>query len=141
MRPLLPFVLFGLSFTANAQDPFVPMLDTGHGHFGPRRYELLSDSVDYARFRASLRVEDVTGSDPIPWSSYRMLWRESQHGGLWSVTRGDNSVLTARDATPGIGDYEWTQRFRTVEGKRGIILVHDRPCAMICRSVRYYLEE
>ncbi len=68
-----------------------------------------------------------------------MLWREDQHGGLWSVSRGDSSLWEARayeslDLFLGV-------HFETADGRRGVLVVHETPCGLICRNARYYVED
>lgn len=141
MRRILPFLLLLLSFTAHAQVPFPPVFDPGDGFFGRCRFETPSDSSDYRRFRDSMLFDLPEAKEQGPWPIYRLLWQESQHGHSWLVMRGDSSILAEEEARPTIGAYEWTRRFGTVDGKRGIVRFYDRPCAMICQSVRYYVEE
>ncbi len=142
MRRILPFLLFLLSFTAHAQESFAPAFDPGDNFIQRYRFGSPSDSSDYRRFRDAMLFDLPEGNAPGPWPTYRLLWIESsQFGGRSMVMRGDSSILAEEEARPTIGAYEWTRRFGTVDGKRGILLFYDRPCAMICQSVRYYVEE
>ena len=68
-----------------------------------------------------------------------MLWREDQHGGLWSVSRGDSSLWQAREYESL--DLSMVNSFLTADGRRGVLVVHETPCGLICRNARYYVEE
>lgn len=137
MRLFPPCLLLLLALAGHAQDPFAPILD-GHDHFGPRLYASPKDSVDHAHFRAGLMLVDTTGTEPSLLPAYRSLWRESQHGSLWTLSRGDGRAMAVQVLQPL---WEHVLHFRTSDGKRGIMILRDTPCGMICRSVDYYVEE
>lgn len=135
---ILPFTLL-LSLALHAQDPLSGLL--GSHYFGPPLYENAQDSADYIRFRKGLvPVEPKLPTDTTT-VIYRMVWRENQHGGLWTVTRGDGSVIRARPQHHVFIHNEIHLPFRTVDGRRGMVLEHEVPCGMICRSAFYYVEE
>ena len=62
-----------------------------------------------------------------------MVWREDQHGGLWSVSRGDSSVWQAREYAsldPFMGG-----PFVTADGRRGVLVVHETPCGYLSQCL------
>ncbi len=112
-----------------------------HRFFGPRHFANATDSVEFTQFRSGLKMVDTTASKDTTTFHYRMVWSEGQHGGHWTVSRGDGSVIrTTLDIPPPFGD-GMNLHFLTADGRRGMLIVHDIPCGMICRSARYYVEE
>ena len=96
MRDLLPASLLLLvPYIGHAQDT-LPNLMADHAYFGPARYANATDSADFSQFRNGLRTVQPTGTKDTTQVRYRMVWREDQHGGLWSVSRGDSSLWQAR---------------------------------------------
>ena len=139
MRDLLPASLLLLvPYIGHAQDT-LPNLMADHAYFGPIWYANATDSADFSQFRNGLRTVPPTGTKDTTQVRYRMVWREDQHGGLWSVSRGDSSVWQARayaSLDPFMGVH-----FETADGRRGVLVVHERPCGLICRNAYYYVEE
>ena len=80
-----------------------------------------------------------TGTKDTTKVQYSMLWREDQHGGLWSVSRGDSSVWQAR-AHESL-DVFMGGPFVTADGRRGVLVVYDITCGLICRNAWYYVVE
>ncbi len=109
-----------------------------HHYFGPARYASPRDSLDFTRFRQGLTIES-SGIDTS--LTYRLIWREDQHGGSWTVSREDGSATLAPTEAMIINGFQLHTSFRTAEGQRGVLVSFDRPCAMICRSARYYVQE
>lgn len=135
---LVAALLLLVPFIGHAQDT-LPDLMADHAYFRPARYMNATDSADFSRFRNGLRTVRPAGTKDTTKVQYRMVWREDQYGGLWSVSRGDSSVWQARD-------YESLDLFMgvpfvTAEGRRGVLVVHDIPCGLICRHAWYYVEE
>jgi len=139
MRTLLPVaLLLFVPLIGHAQDT-LPNYLADHAYFGPASFESPQDSADFLHFRKGLRTVQPTNTKDTTKVQYRMVWREDQHGGLWSVSRGDSSVWQARG-------YESLDLFMggpfvTAEGRRGVLVVHDIPCGLICRNTWYYVEE
>jgi hypothetical protein len=100
-----------------------------------------SDSAGFAAFLNGLQWADL--GEPVvgPVSGYRLAWTLSQHGGMSAVTRGDGSAPASGDRTMLLIDREFVLPFRTAEGKRGLSVVSDTPCGLICRTTWYYVEE
>ena len=139
MRTVLTAALLLLvPFMGHAQDT-LPDLMAEHAYFSPAWYKNATDSADFSRFRKGLRTVRPTGTKDTAQVQYRMVWREDQHGGLWSVSRGDSSVWQAREY--GSLDLSTRVPFVTAEGRRGELVVHDIPCGLICRHAWYYVEE
>jgi hypothetical protein len=71
----------------------------------------------------------------------RLNWRESQHGGLCIVSRGDGSTLLQQSASRHDDPMHNATYFRTTAGKRGVVIAWEIPCGLICRTANYYVEE
>ncbi|MBK8498052.1 MAG: hypothetical protein IPL52_04360 [Flavobacteriales bacterium] len=125
-------------FIGHAQDT-LPNFMVDHAYFGPASFRDPQDSADFLHFRKGLRTVQPTGTKDTTNVQYRMVWREDQHGGLWSVSRGDSSLWQAR-AYESL-DLFMGGTFVTADGRRGVLVVHDIPCGLICRNARYYVED
>lgn len=138
MYRLLLFLLLVPPTTLPAQEPlYNPMSD--HYYFGPPHFADAADSAAFMDFRNGLVVAGpVAGSPP---ESYRLAWRENQHGGTWSVGRGDGSPMTQAPDAQFTDHYGVNIPFRTGDGLFGWMVLHETPCAMICRGALYYVEE
>jgi hypothetical protein len=99
------------------------------------------DSAGFAAFLNGLQWAELGDTAVGPVSGYRLAWTLSQHGGMSAVTRGDGSAPASRDRTMLLIDREFVLPFRTAEGKRGLSVVADTPCGLICRTTWYYVEE
>ena len=121
----------------HAQEP-LPDAMSGHLYFGPAHYENAQDSADFTRFRQGLTsvAPNTTATD-----TYRMVWREDQRSGRWTVSRGDGSLLKGAPNTGLVKPLGSHIPFRTADGRHGWMLVHETPCAMLCQSAVYYVEE
>ena len=139
MPSLLPAALLLLvPFIGHAQDT-LPNIMADHAYFGPAWFENPQDSADFLHFRKGLRTVHTTYTKDTTKVQYRMVWREDQHGGLWSVSRGDSSLWQARayaSLDPFMGG-----PFVTADGRRGVLVVQDIPCGLLCRNAWYYVEE
>ncbi len=111
----------------------------GHSFFGPAHYENAKDSVEFTQFRTGMRSVDPTGTTNTTIARYRMLWQEDQHGGSWSVGRGDSTLL--QPSTTAALALRFGLPFRTADGKSGVVVVHETPCGLVCRSAYYYVED
>lgn len=139
MRTLLPAALLLLvPFIGRAQNT-LPSFMADDAYFGPAWFASATDSADFSQFRKGLRTVQPTGTKDTTQVPYRMRWREDQHGGLWSVSRGDSSVWQARET--GSLDLFMGGPFVTADGRRGVLVVHDIPCGLICRNTWYYVED
>lgn len=139
LRTLLPASLLLLvPYIGHAQDT-LPNVMADHAYFGPARYANATDSADFSQFRNGLRTVQPTGTKDTTVVRYRMLWREDQHGGRWTVSRGDSSVWQAR-AYESLDPFMGVD-FETADGRRGVLVVHETPCGLICRNAWYYVED
>ena len=136
-RPAL-HLLFLLPFFAQAQDPVAPP-QTDHWFHGPAYFENAQDSAAFMQFRYGLAADATLPTDTT--TQYRMLWRENQHGGMTLLSRGDSSLIKA-PVHRGFSVYSETSiPFRTADGRRVLVLTHEVPCGLICRTTWYYVEE
>lgn len=136
-RPVL-HLLFLLPFFAQAQEPAPPPRND-HWFYGPAIFENTQDSAAFMQFRYGLAADANLPTDTT--IRYRMLWRENQHGGLTLFSRGDSSLIKAPEHGAFSVYSEASIPFRTKDGRRVLVLTHDVPCGLICRSVCYYMEE
>lgn len=97
------------------------------------------DIADYSHFRQGLTWVGPVSSTDTTTTHYRQVWVEGMHGGLTMISRGDGS-LTLYRADKGMDWFEVIP-FRTAEGHRGLMVVHEVPCGLICRTTKYYVEE
>lgn len=133
-------MLLLLANTAQAQDqPTFP--DPQHGYFGVPNFENPSDSAEFMQFHAGLRWDGTVTALDTSSTTYKLVWREDQHGGLWVVSRGDGSRLLRKAGITRIGPMHGEGHFRTAGGKRGIMIEWETPCGLICRTASYYVEE
>ena len=137
IRLLMALLLF-VPFIGHAQDT-LPNYVADHPYFGPASFANATDSADFLHFRKGLRKVEPTMHKDTTKVQYRMLWREDQHGGRWSVSRGDSSVWQAREYESL--DLFMDVHFVTTDGRRGVLVGHDTPCGLICRNAWYYVEE
>lgn len=108
---------------------------------GPTVFTSPADSADYVKFMSGMQRADLGTPVEGPVSGYRLVWTTSEHGGLFAATRGDGSAPALREKDHLSGAREFALPFRTAEGKRGLSVVSDMPCGLICRTVWYYVEE
>jgi hypothetical protein len=130
-------VLLLLPCLCPAQDTLSYSL-VDHHYFGPVHFANAKDSAEFTQFRKGVRT--IGRTLPIGTTThYRMVWQENQHGGLWSVGRGDGSLPKYAPNE----EFELFIRlpFLTPEGRRGLMIVHEIPCGLICRTAWYYVEE
>ena len=140
MRSILPFSLLLLTNTAQAQDqPTIP--DPQHRYFGVPYFENRADSAEFMQFHAGLQWEESVTEMDTTSRTYKLVWRENQHGGLWMVSRGDGSVLVRSTRSVHIGPLHDEGHFCTASGKHGFMIAWETPCGMICRTTSYYVEE
>jgi len=108
---------------------------------GPAFFASVADSSDYVQFMSGMQRADLGTMVEGPVSGYRLVWITSEHGGIFGATRGDGSAPASRERTMQLINREFVLPFRTAEGKRGLSVVSDIPCGLICRTVWYYVEE
>ena len=93
---------------------------------------------------SSLVVPGLAADATLPTDTttqYRMLWRENQHGGMTLLSRGDSSLIKA-PVHRGFSVYSETSiPFSTADGRRVLVLTHEVPCGLICRTTWYSVEE
>ncbi|MBX2980271.1 MAG: hypothetical protein KF905_13330 [Flavobacteriales bacterium] len=140
MRSILPLGLLLLANTVQAQDqPTLP--DPQHGYFGRPYFENSSDSAEFMDFHAGLQWNETVTALDTTSRTYKLVWRENQHGGLRMVSRGNGSTLVRSTGTVRVGPMHDEGHFRTASGKHGILIAWETPCGMICRTASYYVEE
>ena len=135
MRAILALALL-LSVALHAQIPPIGSMDQPF-HFGPALYESPEDSAAFVQFREGLSF-DVPHT-ALATSPYRLLWRESEQGGLHIVIQGDGSKIMTLRGNASIDELILYDPFRTADGRPGILVSYERPCALICRTTSYYL--
>ena len=138
MRTRLLAVLLLLGTIGRAQDTLPDIMDD-HAYFGPIHFANSSDSADFMHFRRGLRMVQRSDAQDTMKVQYRMVWREDQHGGFGSVSRVDSSVWQPPEKVL-LGLFMGGP-FVTADGRRGMLVVHDTPCGLICRNAWYYVEE
>ncbi|MCB9179040.1 MAG: hypothetical protein H6590_06420 [Flavobacteriales bacterium] len=107
----------------------------------PIIFENPEDSAEFARFREGMQLEEQpVGTGDNGTAKYRLVWEDRLQGGLRLVTRGDDEMMKdpAIDIT-GFGPFH--SPFRTADGKRGVMVTHEWPCALVCVVTSYYVEE
>jgi len=135
---LLVALLLLVPVLGHAQDTLRNYM-ADHAYFGPASFASATDSADFSRFRNGLRTAHLTGTTDTAKVQYRLVWREDQHGGLWTVSRGDSSVWQRREFEAL--DLFMGGPFVTADGRRGMLVVHEIPCGLICRKAWYYVED
>ncbi len=137
----LALLLAGLfPLLAPAQDTLSTFLND-HMYFGPAKFESAKNSADFVQFRKGLEPLGLTRDKETVDIKYRLVWSENQHGGRWFVTRGDGRVKRTIETEAFPLSNSLPLGYRTADGRRVLILVHEEPCGLICRSVWYYVEE
>ncbi|MBL7944806.1 MAG: hypothetical protein JNN32_02005 [Flavobacteriales bacterium] len=120
---------------ATAQDHSTPR--TGAYPFGHPYWASAADSADFTTFHRIITMVEETFESPS--GDYRAVWRVGEHGGIAAVSRGDSSLLHF-EGTALLG-LSMHLPFRMADGRRGVMVVHETPCGLICRDTVYYLEE
>lgn len=137
----LPVVILAtiLSNTTAAQEHTSPVQQ--HSYFGLPIFENSADSAEFMQFQAGLLWDETVTAMDSTSISYKLVWRENQHGGLRVVSRGDGSTLAPSSTYMRVGPIHGEGHFRTSTGKRGMVISWETPCGMICRTANYYVEE
>ena len=136
----LPALLLLLTTCAHAQpggQVYQPLL-----YDVPIIFENPEDSADFARFREGLQMlGQPTETGDGGQGRYRLVWQDQLQGGLRMVTRGDGQRLKEQGlATPMVFG-PFSSHFRTADGRRGVMVTHEWPCALVCVVTSYYMEE
>lgn len=139
-KHLAHFALLLLPCLGHAQDT-LPYYMADHMYFSPANFANAQDSAEFTQFRAGLRTVEPTSPADTARIHYRMVWQENQHGVIWTVTRGDGSVIRASMAGSLVPYDQMNLRFATADGRRGVLVMHEIPCGLICRSARYYVDD
>lgn len=136
MRISLPAALIVLlPLFAQAQD--LPTTMEAEHFFGPMYWASAADSADHSVFRQGMSMVEETLETTS--GNYRAVWSISEHGGIAVVTRGDGSLLRIEGSS--ITGLFMHLPFRMTDGRRGFMVVHERPCGLICRDTVYYVQE
>jgi len=138
--PLSALLLLFLPACTQAQDTLSTLM-YDHWRFGSLLFDSSKDSADYARFRQGMTQARSAVAPDTSTVHYRLVWRENQRAGLWMVTRGDGILLKAVPIASLFASDSMSIAFRTVDGRRGLLLMFEEPCGLICRSSLYYVEE
>ena len=130
-------LLLSLALCAKAQDQ--PATYQNDHHFGRMIFESAADNVEFTAF-----VKAIQRTDPMPdpdttTVTYHLVWRKNERGGVAMVSRGDGSEL--RVAGRALIGYFENLPFRMPDGRRGVLIIHDEPCGLICRDTLYYMEK
>jgi len=114
----------------------------GHRYLSRYQFAEPSDSTDFLQFIRSLRADGgPTQANGTP-KRYRPVWLVSEHGGFAVVSGGDGQVITLEAERPALDAFDtMTLHMRTADGRACVVRLWERPCAMICRTTTYYLEE
>lgn len=138
MRSIFLLVVLLFPFATSAQEPLLDVM-SDHPYFGPAHFKSAQDSAEFTQFRQGLTTVGRSATESS--GTYRMLWREHQQGGYWVVERCDGTVLDKRTTKDMHGLFGPHIPFRTADGRSGWMVIHERPCALICRSATYYVKE
>ncbi|MGV3637613.1 MAG: hypothetical protein ACO1NQ_08190 [Flavobacteriales bacterium] len=106
-------------------------------HFRPHIWASPEDSADFTTFHAGISMEEETLE--MTSGDYRALWRVGEHGGVAVVSRRDGT-LHHFEGSSIIGLFMYLP-FRMADGRRGVMVVHETPCGLICRDTVYYVAE
>lgn len=134
-RPLFLTTLFLAASCAAAQGDTPPWV--GAPPFGHAYWASAADSAEFTAFRA--RISMVEDHLETTSGDYRAVWRIGEHGGIAAVSRGDSSLLHIEG--PSLLAISMHLPFRMADGRRGVLVVNETPCGLICRDTWYYLEE
>jgi hypothetical protein len=136
MHPLLSILLL-FPLVAHTQEPARTFQNDHLYHH--TYWASAADSVDFTAFRSALRPTDPSQDGDTATVSYRLVWLMKEHGGIAAISRGDSSELRLAGRTL-LGFFE-SIPFRLSDGRRGVTVVHDTPCGLICRDTMYYVED
>ena len=141
MPNLLPVLLLLLTACAQAQ-PGVHVFQPNPLYDVPIVYDNPEDSAAFARFLEGFQVMDPPSETGVHGQGrYRLVWESRMQGGMRHVIRGDGEPLKDHKMA-GPSDFgPFHSSFRTAEGKRGVMLTHEWPCALVCIVTTYYVEE
>lgn len=143
---LLPFLMM-LLHALQAQE-ISPSSDTGlqaklneYTQFDRTWFPEPKDSAEFFHFRNGLKMTAPSSATDTTTIHYRMVWREVLRGGFGTVTRGDGQALEHRARAAILLYDQTTYLFTTADGRRGVVMIFEEPCGLVCRSVLYYVEE
>ena len=137
----LPALLLLLTACAQAQ-PGVQVFEPNPLYDVPIVYDSPEDSAAFARFLEGFQVMDPPSETGVSGPGrYRMVWEDRMQGGMRHVIRGDGEWLKdhAMAGPSGFGPFQ--SPFLTADGKRGVMVTHEWPCALVCVVTSYYVEE
>jgi hypothetical protein len=138
----IALILLHLNPMASGQDGSGPVpfpRDRALSYF---HYAEPSDSADFLQFIQSLRAEAGPTHTAGTPKRYRQVWLVSEHGGFATVSRGDGQVITLEEEQSTVGIFDTLfLHMRTTDGRTCVAVFWERPCAMICRTTTYYLEQ
>lgn len=138
----IAFLLLNLIRTAYGQDNSGPVPSSSYRALGNFHYADPSDSADFQQFIRSLRAVDGPPQAGATPKRYRQVWLVSEHGGFSVVSRGDGEAITVEAERPIVDIFStWSLNLLTSDGRACIAQLWERPCAMICRTTTYYVEE
>lgn len=138
----IAFLLLLQSPTVNGQGGSEAVPFAAHRGFRTLYFAEPSDSSAFQQFIQSLRTDagpPHAGGTP---KRYRQAWLVSEHGGFAIVSRGDGQVITLEAEPPALDSFDrMFIHMRTTDDRTCVAEFWERPCAMICRTTTYYLEE
>jgi hypothetical protein len=141
MRTLLLLVLLPSLHRLHAQEPHPSASMARIWAQRPLVFEEPADSAEFLRFLSSFSFQDTTEEPNTLAHRYRQVWRISEHGGIAYVMRGDGRMTTLDAERPTVEGFDTLLPLRTRDGQACVMRQWEYPCAMICRTMEYYLEE
>ena len=138
----IAFLLSHAHTTALGQDSTGVVPVAAHAPLSRYQFAEPSDSTDFQQFIQSLRADaGPTQADGAP-KRYRQVWQVSEHGGFAVVSRGNGQVITLEADRPMVEIFDTLLFYmRATDGRTCVAKLWEVPCAMICRTTTYYLEE
>ena len=141
MRIIALIVLLLALRELHAQEPHTDASTAWPGAQRPLVFDQPADSADFMRFVSSLSLQGTTEEPNILAHRYRQVWRISEHGGIAYVMRGDGQLTTLDAERPTVEGFDTLLPLRTRDGQACVMRQWEYPCAMICRTTEYYIEE
>ena len=118
----------------------MPDLATAIGRFGAEAKAKLSNPSAVGEPEDQLRAPlETLFADLAELCGFKREWLAAVGESALSAlkTRPDYAV-TLRSALVGFVEI---LPFRMPDGRRGVLIIHDEPCGLICRDTGYYVED
>lgn len=135
---LLPILL--VSYALQAQDTLQARLNE-YAHSDLVWFPEPQDRAEFVAFRSGLKMADPQATTNTTTIRYHQAWSEELRGGLVTVKRGNGNTLEYRAmAAISLLD-KMFYPFTSSDGRRGVVMIVEEPCGLVCRSMWYYVEE